>query len=187
LNTLQWTGLTNIPAEQLQRISPTAIMRYTSTTAVNPGTVLAYMLGLGGNAGEGAKHYGADGQSYTFASGVWVLTSALPNDSQQSSNSGTVDAGGSQTQTGQSADAYANVGAALGVAASTVQNNLAGFLSYLGQQGVNAATAAASTITSAYQSWVSTQASDPITSSGSKLPLLLGAGAVAFLFFGRKK
>jgi hypothetical protein len=72
LNSIQWSGLTAIPAEQIQRIDPQILAEYASTTGVNPGTVLAYMLGLGESAAAGQKATGTDGNLYTFTNGVWL-------------------------------------------------------------------------------------------------------------------
>jgi hypothetical protein len=72
LNSIQWAGLTAIPAEQIQRIDPQVLAEYASTTGVNPGTVLAYMLGLGSSGTAGQTRTATDGNLYTFTNGVWL-------------------------------------------------------------------------------------------------------------------
>jgi hypothetical protein len=76
LNSIQWSGLTAIPAEQIKRIDPQILAEYASTTGVNPGTVLAYMLGLGGAGRPGQKTTGSDGNLYTYTNGVWIRPAA---------------------------------------------------------------------------------------------------------------
>jgi hypothetical protein len=71
LNTIQYSGSTNIPAEQLQRIDPQILTMYSTTTGVNGGSVLAYMLGLGGVAADGTIMNGSDGNAYKSLGGVF--------------------------------------------------------------------------------------------------------------------
>jgi len=71
LNTIPWTGLTDIPAEQIQRIDPAILADYSTTTGVNAGTVLAYMLGLGANPANGTMATGSDGNAYQALNGVF--------------------------------------------------------------------------------------------------------------------
>lgn len=72
LNSIQWTGSQDIPTEQINRIDPAILSQYASEINVNPGTVLAYMLGLGGQAAAGTFLTGSDGNKYQFLGGAWV-------------------------------------------------------------------------------------------------------------------
>ncbi len=79
LNSIQWSGSTAIPTEQINRIDPTVLANFASYIGpgVNPGTVLAYMLGLGASApAAGTTATGSDGNIYTFENGVWVFSPA---------------------------------------------------------------------------------------------------------------
>lgn len=71
LNTIPWTGLTDIPQEQIMRIDPQILAMYSTTTGVNAGTALAYMLGLGGSQPDGAMANGSDGNAYKSLGSVW--------------------------------------------------------------------------------------------------------------------
>lgn len=71
LNTIPWTGLSDIPAEQIQRIDPSILSMYSTTTGVNAGTGLAYILGLGGAATDGTIMNGSDGNAYKSLGGVF--------------------------------------------------------------------------------------------------------------------
>lgn len=71
LNSLPWTGLADIPAEQIARIDPQILALYSITTGVNGGTVLAYMLGLGSNPADGTIMNGTDGNAYKAMGGVF--------------------------------------------------------------------------------------------------------------------
>lgn len=71
LNTLPWTGLSDIPAEQIDRIDPGILSMYATTTGVNAGTVLAYILGLGANPVDGNIVNGSDGNAYKALGGVF--------------------------------------------------------------------------------------------------------------------
>lgn len=72
LNTLPWSGLTDIPAEQIQRIDPQILGQYSATIGVNGGTILAYLLGLGtGQALDGTMMNGSDGYAYRLQGGVF--------------------------------------------------------------------------------------------------------------------
>jgi hypothetical protein len=71
LNTLPWSGLSNIPAEQIARIDPQILAMYSTTTGVNAGTVLAYILGLGANPTDGTVMNGSDGNVYKALGGVF--------------------------------------------------------------------------------------------------------------------
>jgi hypothetical protein len=73
LNTIPWTGLSDIPAEQIQRIDPQILQTYSSTTGVNAGTALAYILGLGANPTDGTIINGSDGNAYKALGGVFYL------------------------------------------------------------------------------------------------------------------
>lgn len=64
INTIQWTGSTDIPAEQIQRIDPQILAMYLTVTGVTGGSVLAYILGLGDNAADGTIVNGSDGNAY---------------------------------------------------------------------------------------------------------------------------
>jgi len=68
LNSLQWTGAANIPIEQINRIDPQILAQYSATVGVTPGSVLAYMLGLGGAAAYNTQTTGTDGNLYVFES-----------------------------------------------------------------------------------------------------------------------
>lgn len=72
LNSLQWSGLTNIPAEQIARVDPQILAQYSTTTGVTPGSVLAYMLGLGGSAANETQATGSDGNLYIMTNGQWI-------------------------------------------------------------------------------------------------------------------
>jgi hypothetical protein len=71
-NTIMWTGPANIPAEQIARIDPAILAAYTSVTAITPGSVLAYMLGLGGPAPDGTTQHASDGNNYLMQNGMYV-------------------------------------------------------------------------------------------------------------------
>jgi hypothetical protein len=71
LNTIPWTGLSDIPAEQIQRIDPQILAMYSTTTGVTAGTVLAYMLGLGGPTADGTIMNGSDGNAYKSLGGIF--------------------------------------------------------------------------------------------------------------------
>lgn len=70
LNTIPWTGLTDIPSEQINRIDPQILSMYSTTTGVNAGTALAYLLGLGNGAPDGTIINGSDGYAYKSLGGV---------------------------------------------------------------------------------------------------------------------
>jgi hypothetical protein len=73
INTIPWTGLQDIPAEQIERIDPQILASYTQTSGVNPGTALAYLLGLGADTSTpGAIVNGSDGYAYKVLGGVFV-------------------------------------------------------------------------------------------------------------------
>jgi hypothetical protein len=76
INSIPWTGTNAIPAEQLQRIDPAILSTYTQYVGIVPGSVLAYMLGLGGSASNGTTLQGSDGYTYTAQNGVFVRTVA---------------------------------------------------------------------------------------------------------------
>lgn len=78
-NSLPWTGLSDIPAEQITRIDPAVLTRYGATKTIVPGTVLAYILGLGGAAPEGTQLTGSDGHPYQMTSGVYARLGNLRN------------------------------------------------------------------------------------------------------------
>ena len=71
LNTIPWTGLSDIPSEQIARIDPQILSMYSTTTGVTAGTALAYMLGLGGAAPDGTIMNGSDGYAYKSLGGVY--------------------------------------------------------------------------------------------------------------------
>jgi hypothetical protein len=71
LNTIPWTGFSNIPEEQIQRIDPQILSMYSTTTGVTAGTVLAYILGLGANPTDGTVMNGSDGNVYKALGGVF--------------------------------------------------------------------------------------------------------------------
>ncbi len=71
LNTIPWTGLQDIPAEQINRIDPQILAMYSATTGVTGGTVLAYMLGVGGSAPDGTIRNGSDGYAYKSLGGIF--------------------------------------------------------------------------------------------------------------------
>ena len=72
LNSIQWSGSTAIPTEQINRIDPAILAAYGANVGVNPGTVLAYMLGLGGAGSPGQTTTGSDGNLYTYTNnGSW--------------------------------------------------------------------------------------------------------------------
>ena len=70
-NTIPWTGLSDIPTEQISRIDPQLLSTYASTTGVNAGTALAYILGLGGASTNGTMVTGSDGNTYQYNNGVF--------------------------------------------------------------------------------------------------------------------
>lgn len=71
LNTIPWTGFSNIPEEQIQRIDPQILSMYSTTTGITAGTVLAYILGLGANPTDGTVINGSDGNVYKALGGVF--------------------------------------------------------------------------------------------------------------------
>lgn len=71
LNSIEWTGLSNIPAEQIQRIDPQILSMYSTTVGIHSGTVLAYILGLGSNPTDGTMMNGSDGNVYKALGGVF--------------------------------------------------------------------------------------------------------------------
>jgi len=71
LNTIPWSNTADVPTEQLSRIDPQVAGIYTATTGVNAGTVLAYILGLGGTQPDGTIMNGTDGNAYKSQSGVF--------------------------------------------------------------------------------------------------------------------
>jgi hypothetical protein len=71
-NSIPWSGLTSIPAEQINRIDPQILASYTQVNGVTPGSVLAYMLGLGGGAAANTQATGSDGNLYEMQAGLWV-------------------------------------------------------------------------------------------------------------------
>jgi hypothetical protein len=79
LNSIQWNGTQAIPTEQINRIDPQILAQYGTQTGITPGSVLAYMIGLGGNAPNGTVTTGSDGNIYTFTSGMWLKTGLLAN------------------------------------------------------------------------------------------------------------
>ena len=72
LNLIHWTGLQDIPQEQIARIDPQILSQYGATTTVNPGTALAFLLGVGGASAEGNKIAASDGHTYQMTSGVYL-------------------------------------------------------------------------------------------------------------------
>lgn len=83
LNSIPWTGFSDIPSEQIARIDPQILAMYSTTTGVNGGTALAFMLGLGGTAPDGTIMNGSDGNAYKSLGGVFyrqgTSTSATVN------------------------------------------------------------------------------------------------------------
>ena len=77
LNSLMWSGTNNIPAEQIARIDPQILAQYSNTYGVTPGSVLAYMLGLGGAAQDNTQTTGTDGNLYEMVQGQWVRQPAV--------------------------------------------------------------------------------------------------------------
>ena len=71
LNTIPWTGSTDIPGEQIARIDPQILAMYSTVTGVTSGSVLAYMLGLGANPADGTIINGSDGNAYKALSGIF--------------------------------------------------------------------------------------------------------------------
>jgi hypothetical protein len=73
LNTIQWTGVQNIPAEQISRIDPQILAQYVGTQKVNAGSVLAYILGLGDSPVSGQAYTGSDSKTYHGAASGFTL------------------------------------------------------------------------------------------------------------------
>jgi hypothetical protein len=71
LNTIPWTGLSDIPSEQIMRIDPQILSMYATTTGINAGTVLSYMLGLGANPADGTIAHGSDNNAYKALGNVF--------------------------------------------------------------------------------------------------------------------
>jgi hypothetical protein len=71
LNSVPWTCLSDIPAEQIQRIDPQILSTYATVTGINAGTVLAYLLGLGANPLNGTMMQGSDGNIYQALNSVF--------------------------------------------------------------------------------------------------------------------
>jgi hypothetical protein len=73
INSIPWSGSGNIPAEQISRIDPQILSSYTQYPGITPGTVLAYILGLGtGSVANGTIMNGSDGNAYQLINGVFV-------------------------------------------------------------------------------------------------------------------
>ena len=81
-NSIVWSGTTAIPAEQVARIDSQILNKYMGSggaaVPVNPGTLLAYMLGLGGSGSQGQTSSGSDGNTYTYSGGQWLSPALLP-------------------------------------------------------------------------------------------------------------
>jgi hypothetical protein len=88
LNSIPWTGLNAIPAEQIQRLDPQILAQYVNTQGVNQGTVLAYMLGLGDSGVNGQITNGSDGNAYQYSNGVFILQGTASGNTQPSTLSG---------------------------------------------------------------------------------------------------
>lgn len=71
LNSIPWSGLADIPSEQISRIDPDILRMYSTTTGINGGTALAYLLGLGANPEDGTIRAGSDGFAYKALGGVF--------------------------------------------------------------------------------------------------------------------
>lgn len=71
LNSITWTGLADIPDEQIARIDPQILNMYSTTTGVNGGTALAYLLGLGVASPDGTIKNGSDGFAYKSLAGTY--------------------------------------------------------------------------------------------------------------------
>lgn len=79
LNSIQWPGTTAIPAEQIARIDSQIVAASNMASGITPGSVLAYVLGLGGAAANSTQATGSDGNLYQMIGAVWVrLTPAYP-------------------------------------------------------------------------------------------------------------
>lgn len=71
INSLPYNA-TDYPAEQINRIEPQLLSMYLTITGVNSGSVLAYILGLGGtNPADGTIVQGSDGNAYKALGGVY--------------------------------------------------------------------------------------------------------------------
>lgn len=74
LNSLIYTSNEDISNTQLERVRG---LISSLPNSVNPGTVLAFMLGLGNeNQINGFEQNGSDGKTYVFNNGVWNLKTA---------------------------------------------------------------------------------------------------------------
>jgi hypothetical protein len=79
LNSIPWTGLSDIPSEQINRIDPQILSIYATTTGINSGTALAYVLGLGGAQPDGTMAQGSDGNIYQSLGGVFYRQGTASN------------------------------------------------------------------------------------------------------------
>jgi hypothetical protein len=86
INSIPWTGSTDVPTEQIQRIDPQILEMYTTLTGINAGTVLAYMLGLGSNPADGTIAAGTDGNVYKALGGVFYRQGTATTASTQPVN-----------------------------------------------------------------------------------------------------
>lgn len=98
-NSIKYTGPPDITDAQLQRVG--AQIAAAEPTAINPGTVLAYMLGLGVVAPTAGQHaVGSDGRLYTGSGGIWVYNPTGAGGSGASSGSN--NSGGDSSGNGDS-------------------------------------------------------------------------------------
>lgn len=80
MNAIPWTGSVDIPDEQIARIDPQILASYKSYPGITPGSLLAYMLGLGTTPPlPNTIANGSDGSAYQFISGVWVRQGTSTN------------------------------------------------------------------------------------------------------------
>ncbi len=128
INSIQYTGSEAIPAEQIQRIDPQILASYASYPGITPGSVLAYILGLGDTAANGAIVNGTDGNAYQMINGVFVRQGTSTN----STNPATPTAQGALPATNtaqavqQAAAATAPVNPAAAIAAAAVAGAASG-------------------------------------------------------------
>ena len=72
VNTKHWPGLQVISSTQLERINPVIRTTYRNLGPVLPGSVLAYMLGLGDRIIPGEVQFGTDGLKYRTVNRMYV-------------------------------------------------------------------------------------------------------------------
>ncbi len=89
VNDILWDG--SISAAQLDRVHVPVDLNYLTYAVIKPGSVLAYMLGLGSGGDVGAITQGSDGKRYQRSANGWMHydnapTQTLPSQTQPSTS-----------------------------------------------------------------------------------------------------